>query len=84
MIGLSNRLGDFRQFKVAIDRARAPLTNRVYSNRMGYRMTEPVASEFTLEEIQEIIRTGDLATLRELSRYFYRTNSVVFRGLPPR
>lgn len=43
---------------------------------MGYRMTEPVASEFTLEEIQEIIRTGDLATLRELSRYFYRTNSL--------
>ena len=32
-------------------------------------------SDFTLEEIQEIIRSGDIIALRELSRYFYRTNS---------
>jgi hypothetical protein len=34
-----------------------------------------VRSDFTLEEIQEIIRSGDIIALRELSRYFYRTNS---------
>jgi len=34
-----------------------------------------VRGDFTLEEILDIIRTGDTGTLRELSRYFYRTNS---------
>ena len=73
---MGNRLGDFKQFRVAIREARAPLTSRVYTNRSGYRMTEQVTHEFTMEEIQEIIRAGDLTTLRELSRYFYRTNSA--------
>ena len=30
--------------------------------------------EFELDEIEEIIREGDLESLRELSRYYYRTN----------
>jgi len=30
--------------------------------------------DFTVEEIEEIIRSGDLSALRELSRYYYRTN----------
>ena len=29
----------------------------------------------TDEEIEDIIRTGDLDSLRQLSRYYYRTNS---------
>ena len=38
--------------------------------------TNPVGQhDFSLEEIENIIRTGDLDSLRELSRYYYRTNS---------
>lgn len=31
--------------------------------------------DFSIEEIEQIIRSGDLDSLRELSRYYYRTNS---------
>ena len=37
-------------------------------------MSEHLPNDFTLEEIQEIIRSGNIVALRELSRYFYRTN----------
>jgi len=30
--------------------------------------------DFTIEEIEEIIRSGELSAIRELSRYYYRTN----------
>ena len=63
---------DFKTFKSKI--ARTPLAERSYSN-WGYRRVEPVSRDFTLEEIEEIIRSGDLDSLRELSRYYYRTNS---------
>jgi len=54
---------------------RAPLTTRAYTTRNGYRITEPVAEDFTIEQIEEIIRSGNLEAIRELSRYYYRTNS---------
>ena len=39
-------------------------------------MRESVQREdFTLEEIKSIICSGDIVALRELSRYYYRTNS---------
>lgn len=53
---------------------RVPITERSYS-RWGYRQNHPVNHDFTLEEIQDIIRCGDIQSLRELSRYYYRTNS---------
>ena len=65
---------DFKQFKLAITRNRLPLSPNSY-NRWGYRHISPVADDFTLDEILNIIRSGDLASLRELSRYYYRTNS---------
>ena len=34
-----------------------------------------MADDFTLDEILNIIRTGDIDSLRSLSRYYYRTNS---------
>ena len=38
--------------------------------------TNPVGQrDFSIEEIEQIIRSGDLDSLRELSRYYYRTNS---------
>lgn len=30
--------------------------------------------DFTVEEIEEIIRSGEISAIRELSRYYYRTN----------
>jgi hypothetical protein len=50
----------------------------------GYRIgrygssfrSNPVGDhDFSLEEIEDIIRSGDLDSLRKLSRYYYRTNS---------
>ena len=55
--------------------ARAPISMRTYNSRYGWQIAEPVRQDFTLEEIQQIIRSGELVALRELSRYFYRTNS---------
>lgn len=65
---------NFKDFKFKVIR-RLPLNDRAYSRR-GYRDSEPVADDFELEEILEIIRSGNIDSIRELSRYFYRTNSV--------
>ena len=52
---------------------RVPINERAYYR--GYRSSDPVRSiDFTIEEIEEIIRSGDIESARELSRYFYRTN----------
>lgn len=64
---------DFATFKSKLARARSPLNERSYY-KWGYSNTTPVADDFTLDEILEIIRSGDLQALRELSRYYYRTN----------
>lgn len=53
---------------------RTPLTARAYS-RWGYSDQNPVGDDFTLEEIKDIIRSGDLVALRQLSSYFYRVSS---------
>lgn len=69
---------DFSKFKLQVKRnaklGRAPITEQAYYSRWGYRNGTAVANDFSLEEIQEIIRSGDLDTLRELSRYYYRIN----------
>ena len=67
---------DFTNFKVAIKNRspRLPIGDRAYS-RWGYRRSDPVSyQDFTLEQIERIICEGDLQDLRELSRYYYRTN----------
>ena len=66
---------NFANFKNRIKTGRTPITTRAY-NRWGYHGTDPVREDFSLDEIQEIIRSGDIDSLRELSRYFYRTNSM--------
>ena len=66
---------DFTDFRLKIRRgARTPINDRSYY-RWGYRMNTAVTDDISLEEILEIIRSGDIESLRELSRYFYRTNS---------
>ena len=83
ILGLDNQPRDFSKFKLQVQRVsdrksrtrpRTPLTTRAY-NRWGYSDTNPVAEDFTLEEIKDIIRSGDLVALRQLSNYFYRVNS---------
>ena len=68
---------DFSKFKLQVARnslARAPLTENAYF-RWGYRSGQSVSqTDFTLEEINEIIRSGDLEAYRELSNFYYRTN----------
>ena len=68
---------DFKDFRVKLKRAaRAPLNDRSYqSGRWGYRPNHTVSNDFDIEQIFDIIRSGDIETLRELSRYYYRTNS---------
>ena len=66
---------DFANFRSRLRVSRAPISPGAYS-RWGYHRADPVRSDFTLQEIQEIIRSGDLDSLRELSRYYYRTNSL--------
>lgn len=68
---------DFESFKRKVAQSgklRVPLNARAY-RRWSYSTSDPVSSDFTLEEIEQIIRSGDLNSLRELSRYYYRVNS---------
>ena len=40
----------------------------------GHRSNSVRFRDFTVEEIEEIIRSGEISAIRELSRYYYRTN----------
>lgn len=52
-----------------------PIDSRERLSRWGGHRTNGVRGrDFTLEEIEEIIRSGELSAIRELSRYYYRTN----------
>lgn len=71
---MENKQKSITEFKNKI--IRLPKKSSLSYNGWGYRQSEPVAHDFTIEEIETIIRTGDLISLRELSRYYYRTNSA--------
>ena len=48
---------NFKQFRVQIERGRAPINDRVYrSGKYGYYRNNPVASDFTLDEIRPTYR----------------------------
>lgn len=52
-----------------------PTDSRERYSRWGGRTSNSVRSrDFTVEEIEEIIRSGEISAIRELSRYYYRTN----------
>ena len=74
ILGDEKKKYNFKNFKLR-PLQRAPLNDRAYRSRWGYQANEPVRNDFTLEEIYEIIRAGDLDSIRALSRYYYRTNS---------
>ena len=60
---------------------RAPLSDRAYTQRRFYRTNEPIRGDFTLEEIENIIKSGDVVELRQLSRYYYRTDSMYHNNI---
>ena len=68
-------------FSGMFDKARrsinyVPIDTRERTSRWGdHRSSYMVQRDFSLEEIEDIIRSGDLSAIRELSRYFYRTNA---------
>ena len=51
-----------------------PLDSRERTSRWGSHRQNGVGRDFTIEEIEEIIRSGEISAIRELSRYYYRTN----------
>ena len=53
-----------------------PMDSRERMTRWGGQRHNSVSHQnFTLEEIEDIIRSGDMAQIRELSRFYYRTNA---------
>ena len=52
-----------------------PIDSRERTSRWGGYRINSVRRDFTLEEIEEIIRSGEISAIRELSRYYYRTNA---------
>ena len=72
----TNKKYDFSKFKLKVARRNsfAPLNENAYL-RWGYRSGRSVSrDDFTLDEINEIIRSGELEAYRELSNFYYRTN----------
>ena len=52
-----------------------PIDSRERISRWGGHRSNGVRGrDFTIEEIEEIIRSGEISAIRELSRYYYRTN----------
>jgi len=52
------------------------MDSRERTSRWGGRRYNGVMDrDFTLEEIETIIRSGEISAIRELSRYYYRTNA---------
>lgn len=64
---------DFSNFKLKV--RRAPTTDRAYS-RYGYRSNNRVRDFSDLELVERIIREGDAADLREVSRFYIRTSGI--------
>ena len=52
-----------------------PMDSRERTSRWGSYRVNGVKRDFTLEEIDDIIRSGEISAIRELSRYYYRTNA---------
>ena len=52
-----------------------PIDSRERISRWGGHRSYSVADrDFTVEEIETIVRSGEISAIRELSRYYYRTN----------
>ena len=66
---------NFSAFRKTIrESSHTPLSSRSYNQ--WSTMSNPVSSSLDMDEILAIMREGDLDSLRSLSRYYYRTNSL--------
>ena len=78
MEGNKRAIMSFEKFKKSIEqtkyKSRAALGPEAYS--VYSRFNNSVKKTFTLEDIKDIIQNGDPAHLRELSRFYYRTNGI--------
>ena len=71
-----NSLKPFLKFAANNRIYRVPIDERGVSRYGANSRTNSVGNhDFSVEEIEQIIRSGDLDSLRQLSRYYYRTNS---------
>ena len=53
-----------------------PMDSRERTSRWGgRRLNSVIDRDFTIEEIEGILRSGEISAIRELSRYYYRTNA---------
>ena len=70
----SRNFTDFRRkLKTSPRGGRTPLGEGAHS-RWGYRLSNAVRDSFTLQEINDLIRSGDIESLIDLSKFYYRTN----------
>ena len=73
----TRQLRDFSKLKnrLRVQRSHTPTSENSYM-RLGFRRNNPVYNTFSLQDIVDIIQNGDPQSLRELSRYYYRTNGI--------
>ena len=73
----ARQLKDFSKLKnkLRVQRSHTPTSADSYM-RLGFRRNNPVYNTFSLQDIVDIIQNGDPQSLRELSRYYYRTNGI--------
>lgn len=73
----ARQLRDFSKLKnkLRVQRSHTPTSANSYM-RLGFRRNNPVYNTFSLQDIVDIIQNGDPQSLRELSRYYYRTNGI--------
>ena len=70
----NRNFADFRRkLKTSPRGGRTPLGEGAHS-RWGYRLSNAVRDSFTLQEINDLIRSGDIESLIDLSKFYYRTN----------
>lgn len=73
---------DFATFRKRLKKVEQPKPFIIQNDRYSYSRFgssfsgDSVRKDFSLEEIGEIIRDGDLSTMRLLSKHAYRTNSL--------
>lgn len=67
---------DFNQFKLKVQRSSQTPNSYESYRKIGFRTYNPVRQTFSLQEIMDIIQEGEPQSLRELSKYYYRTNGI--------
>lgn len=71
-----NNFQSYLEFATKNRLLKVPIDGREYGRyNVGLRNNSVGTHDFSVEEIEQIIRFGDLDSLRQLSRYYYRTNS---------